>query len=167
MRRHEDLLILAKELENSLDILVGLEKYYQQFIDQELPALGRKQTAAIVIAQVLDNFYTCLETLFLRISRFFENSLDPEKWHADLLDKMTLDIQGIRERVVSAEAFPLLLEVMRFRHFKRYYFEMEFDWDKLDFLQKKYRDLNPIINRDLKRFLHFLNQLRERDLSGA
>jgi hypothetical protein len=56
---------------------------------------------------------------------------------------------------------------MRFRHFKRYYFEMEFDWDKLDFLQKKYRDLNPIINRDLKRFLHFLNQLRERDLSGA
>lgn len=41
-----------------------------------------------------------LSTLFLRISQFFENSLESSRWHTDLLDKMTLHITGIRERVV-------------------------------------------------------------------
>ncbi len=30
--------------------------------------------------------------MFLRISQFFENNLDTEKWHRDLLHKMRIEI---------------------------------------------------------------------------
>jgi hypothetical protein len=111
--------------------------------------------------EVLDNSHTCLETAFLRVSRFFENSLDEKRWHTDLLDKMALRIEGIREQVVSAQAFPLLLELLRFRHFKRYYFELEYDWDKLDFLLAKYQECTGLVRGDLVRFIEFLKALEK------
>ena len=41
----------------------------------------------MVITQSLTNYYTCLETIFLRISKFFENNLDKDQWHQSLLEK--------------------------------------------------------------------------------
>ena len=161
MKKSEDLLILKKEIEKTLDILEAVHSFYEEFRQKDMPALGKRMTAAIVIAQVLDNFYTCLETLFLRISRFFENTLDQKRWHSDLLEKMALNIEGIREQVVSPESYPLLLELLRFRHFRRYYFELGHDWDKLEFLQKKYQECRPLIRKDLKRFIQFLDALQE------
>ena len=82
---------------------------------------------------MLENYYTCLETIFLRISQSFENHLESARWHNDLLQKMTLETEGVRTAAVSDEAFPPLFELLKFRHFKRYYFELEYDWDRLDY----------------------------------
>jgi hypothetical protein len=161
MSRADDLVVLRHELHKALEVLEGIDRFYETFRSQDLPGLGRKQTSAVVVAQVLDNFYTCLETAFLRISRFFENSLHQKRWRTDLLEKMTLRIEGIRERVVSAESYRLLLELMRFRYFKRYYFELEYDWDKLDFLLAKYQDCKRLVREDLARFIEFLNALEK------
>lgn len=68
------------------------------------------------------------ETVMFRIAQAFGNSIDGERWHADLL--------------------------RRFRHFKRYYYRIEYDWDKLDFLIRKLQRLHP-------RFVHELNAFRE------
>ena len=114
---------------------------------------------AIVLADVLVNYYTAAETLFLRISQFFENELAREKWHQDLLQKMTLRIEGVREPVVADATELLLVELLKFRHFKRYYFQFEYDWDKLDFLQKKFDALRLQLEGDLDRFSAFLRQL--------
>ena len=40
---------------------------------------------ALVGQQWSENYCTCLETIFLRISQHFENRLDPARWHNDLL----------------------------------------------------------------------------------
>jgi hypothetical protein len=48
---------------------------------------------------------------------------------------------------------------MRFRHFKRYYLELDFDWAKLDYLLDVYERLLPVLDRDLEGFKSFLVRL--------
>ena len=100
-----------------------------------------------------------METIFLRISQHFENRLGPDRWHKDLLQKMALEIEGVRAAAISEAALPPLLELLRFRHFKRYYFEMEYDWDRLDFLVEKLRQAHPLVTCDLERFGRFMSAL--------
>jgi len=135
-----------------------LEAVYRSMegaLDGEIAQLGRTPISALIVAGLLENYYTCLETIYLRISQSFENSLDPARWHNDLLQKMTLEIEGVRTAAVSQETFCPLFELLKFRHFKRYYFELEYDWDRLDFLVKKLRQAHPLVMRDLERFVRF------------
>ena len=115
--------------------------------------------SALIIVGLLENYYTCLETIYLRISQCFENKLDPACWHNDLLQKMTLEIEGVRTAAVSEEAFSALFELLKFRYFKRYYLELEYDWDRLDFLVTKLRQVHPLVMRDLERFVRFASAL--------
>lgn len=128
-------------------------------LDDEIARLGKTPVSALIIAGLLENYYTCLETIFLRISQHFENRLDPARWHNDLLEKMTLEIEGVRVAAVSEAAFSPLFELLKFRHFKRYYFELEYDWDRLDFLVIKLRQVHPLVMRDLARFLRFMSAM--------
>ncbi len=57
------------------------------------------------------------------------------------------------------------LELMKFRQFKRYYFEFDYDWDKLEFLEKKYNDVRYFLNMDLDEFEAFLKQ-QSQDKAG-
>jgi hypothetical protein len=75
---------------------------------------------------------------------------------------MTLQIDGIREAAISDETYNILVELLKFRHFKRYYFELEYDWDKLGFIQKKFIQANEKVNEDLNAFLNFLGNLENR-----
>ena len=122
MGRNE--LALIGEIEKTVSLLEEVRSFYVGIQQNELQQLGKTRATALIVAQVLENYYTCLETLFLRISQYFENSLLKNKWHSDLLDKMILDIEGIRPPVVSSKTYKNLRELMRFRHFKRYYFEL-------------------------------------------
>ncbi len=128
-------------------------------LTDEVVRLGRTPVSALIVAGLLENYYTCLETIFLRISQHFENDLGSDRWHQDLLQRMTLEIQGVRAAAVSEEALPPLSELLRFRHFKRYYFELEYDWDRLDFLVAKLRQAHPLVTRDLERFGRFMSTL--------
>jgi hypothetical protein len=111
------------------------------------------------VAQILENYYTCLETLFLRISQYFENSLLERKWHSDLLEKMIVHIEGIRPPVISSASYKNLRELMRFRHFKRYYFELNHDWKKLDYLTACMDEVDARIDAELDDFKGFLSAL--------
>jgi hypothetical protein len=161
MSERDDTALLVDEIAKTRSVIERLDRNYREFLATDFVALGKKQSTAVVVADVMGNYYTCLETLFLRISQHFENSLSADKWHADLLHKMTMQVQGVRIAAISDQAHAILRELLRFRHFKRYYFDFEYDWDKLEFLQKKYEEVRPMLSRDLDRFAAFL-----RDLSG-
>lgn len=152
--------LLLAEIDKTQEFLRRLDHHYHRFLETDFKVLGKKNSSAIVIADVFCNFYTCIETLFLRISQFFENDLRKEQWHKDLLHKMTLEISHLRKRVISEETFEILSEFLKFRHFRRYYFEFEYDWDKIRFLQKKYDQVNPLLKRDLSAFAAFLKELK-------
>lgn len=72
---------------------------------------------------------------------------------------MTLQIGGVRKAVITDETYNLLLELLKFRHFKRYYFEFNYDWDKIDFIQKKFKQVDVNAEKDLGEFLVFLENL--------
>ena len=139
--------------------LATIRSSIDEALDQEIAQLGKTERSALIIAGLLENYYTCAETIFLRISQHFENSLDPERWHSDLLQKMTLEIEGVRPGAVASRDVPALHELLRFRHCRRNYFELACDWDRLDFLVKKVRQLHPGLGQSLDRFERFLRDL--------
>jgi hypothetical protein len=151
-----DLLI---ELNRIRSVVDSLATRMDRFRTESLPQLGRTDISANFAAQLLNNTYTALETLFLRVSQFFENSLAQDRWHADLLDKMKIAIPGVRERLLGDQTYALLLELLRFRHFRRYYFDVDLDWRKLDFLLDVYDRVLPLVKADIKRFQDFLLRL--------
>jgi hypothetical protein len=151
--------LLLAEIEKIQRVLASVRERLDSARRKELAQLGRNQLTAVFIAQLLDTFYTAVETLFLRVSQHFENRLADERWHADLLEKMTLRLNGVREQVIQEQTARLLNELMRFRHFKRYYLELDFDWAKLDYLLDVYQRVLPLLDRDLGEFKSFLVRL--------
>jgi len=115
----------------------------------------------IVLAEIITDYYTCLETAFLRISKAFENNLEKHRWHANLLERMVIEIPGVRKALLTDRSYNLLKEIMRFRYFKRYYFELDYDRDRINFLEKKYNEVVPLVLQDLELY----SQTSER--SGA
>lgn len=54
--------------------------------------------------------------------------------------------------VISSGTYGRLDELMRFRHFKRYYFQLEYDWDRLEYLIALVRRAAPGIIREFDTF---------------
>jgi len=115
---------LRGHIRKHLDLLEESQQEIAGAFSEDIPRLGKTPRAAVLIAGLLENYYTCAETVFVRISQFFENNLDDTRWHKDLLERMTLEIEPVRPRVISQPVKDDLVEIMRFRHFRRYNF-----WD--------------------------------------
>ena len=160
MNGRDEIALLLGQIDKSEAVLARIAERHDDFMQTDFKLLGRKNTSAIVIAELLVDYYTCLETLFLRIAQFFENNLRREKWHADLLERMTLRVEGVREPVISDHMGALLQELMKFRHFRRYYFELDYDWDKLNYVEKKFAEIRGRIEGELDLFKGFLRALQ-------
>lgn len=144
--------LVVEQIDLSFRVLDDMERF---LADRHLPGPGNPppdRAERIVVAQILENIYTATETALLRISQGFDNSLSPQRWHADLLDKMLLEKKGVRPRVLSDDSHRLLTELMRFRHFKRYYLELDYDWEKLQFLLSVVHRCFPLVRSELNAF---------------
>lgn len=152
MKRPVDPELVIDQINLSFKALDDMEQFLaaQGLPQGESPAPDR--AARIVAAQILDNSYTAIETALLRISQGFDNALSHDRWHADLLDKMLLAKRGVRPRVLSDESHRLLVELMRFRHFKRYYLELDYDWSKLQYLMAVLKRCLPLVRTELAAF---------------
>ena len=144
--------ILMGHIEAGLQVLARIEAHLDSFMEGDGKTMGRTPVSAVVVADALSRYYTAAETLFFRVARVFENSVEGNRWHAELLDRMGMEIPGIRPAVLSAATQSALRDLMRFRHFSRYYVELEYDWDRLDFLLGKFQGLRPALRDDLHRF---------------
>ena len=146
---------LLGELERTRSLLQRIERFY----DERFPAEQRTADSAIILSEILGNYYTCLETFFLRVSQTFENNLPGDSWHRELLGKMVLSIPGERDPLLSEDSYQAVGELLRFRHFKRYYLEFDYDWDRLELVEKKFTALRPNLHEDFDRFALFLHRL--------
>lgn len=149
---------LIGEVDKTQSVLDRLGALYD---DARGGDVDRTLEKAVFLTDVMVNFYTCLETVFFRISQFFESALPKDRWHAELLRKMSLNVPGIREAVLTDETVGLLDELRRFRHFKRYYYSMDYDWDRLDYLGGVFDKVRARIPSELNRFRSFLDRLAE------
>jgi hypothetical protein len=152
----DDLLLLMGEVQESRVVLKRINSLYTSYSSTFADRNSRELRDAVLLSDILCNTYTCLETILFRISRVFENHLEADQWHKELLRKMQLEVPGIRKAVLSRQSYQLLDELRRFRHFKRYYYDFDYDWSKLDYLREIYDRLMPLICIDLDAFNSFL-----------
>ncbi len=152
---------IPARVDTALEILDEILLRLDRFESSILPQLGKTSDSVLIPVQLLENGYTAVETLFLRISQAFENSLEPDRWHTHLLEKMTLQIAGVRPPTITHKTKEQLDELMRFRHFKRYYFQFDYDWRKIDLLIQIFRETVPELRSELAEFTAKLSEAAE------
>ena len=143
------------------DITADLEAIAEiyQALEHCGTALG-DEPQRIVVAYYLHNLYCAFESIFQRIAEVFGNHISERAgWHADLLRRMTLDIEGLRPRLLSAQAYDSLDELRRFRHVFRSAYRLRLDADRLALVYRKARQLEQVYQMDIQQFIGFLNEL--------
>ncbi len=144
---------IRADLKAIADIYAALNRY------SSLPT-GEEQL--IAVAYYLHNLYCAFESIFQRVAEVFGNQIpDRSGWHADLLRRMTLDIEGLRPCLLSDKVYDTLDELRRFRHLFRSAYRLRLDAERLALVHKKARVLERIYQADLERFLAFLDSLLE------
>ncbi len=145
------------------DIAADLEAIAE--IYQALDQCGtdlRGEQQRIVAAYYLHNLYCAFESIFQRIAQIFGNHISERAdWHADLLRRMTLDIEGVRPRLLSAQAYDSLDELRRFRHVFRSAYRLRLDADRLALVYRKARALDQVYRTDIQQFIGFLDDLSQ------
>jgi hypothetical protein len=135
-------------------------EYYRQFNETDYKKIGPGTASAMVLSQVFTDSYTIIETFFFRVAQFFESSLSGTEWHKELLEQMRLEVPGVRVAIISDKTFEVCAELLRFRHFRRYFFELEYDWDRIEMVRKKYLQVQPLLFTDFDRFFDFLEKIK-------
>ena len=155
--KNNDISILTGEIIKTISKIKNISQKYTNFSEKR--DVFPDNFDLVVLAEIITDFYTCLETAFVRISKVFENNLEKERWHTNLLERMIIEVPGVRKALLTDMSYNLLKEIMRFRHFKRYYFELEYDKDRIDFLEKKYKEVVPLVLQELELYIIFLQKL--------
>jgi hypothetical protein len=159
MKELESIKLLIAQIDKHLAILDEIFDELGKAIDDDVRLLGRTNRTALMVASIIESYYTCAETVFFRISQYFENNLVEGRWHKDLLERMTLEVEAMRPQVVSDSVGEDLAELLRFRHFKRYYHGFAYDWERLDSLIARLKRVHGSLRCDLQSFRGFLSKI--------
>ena len=125
-------------------------------IEERLGTFAHSAEGVDSMGYQLHNFYSAFEQLFEVVARFFENQIDEARYHADMLRRMQLEIEGIRPALLSAETATDLDELRRFRHLFRHAYTADLDPDKVADLAAKAVRIQRDFARDFERFLALL-----------
>ncbi|MFP4377074.1 MAG: hypothetical protein ACLFP4_08525 [Spirochaetales bacterium] len=106
----------------------------------------------------IQTLYGVLENYFLRISKCFENNLPADRWHAGLVERMKLDVPGVRPAFFeNDDQAKQVREILRFRHRLRHLYGEDLD-------PKKTSEIQQIVQEFFAEFpslhRHFLERLR-------
>ena len=154
---------VISEISAGCTALQRLDAYARWQLTGDIETLGQNETAAFAVATMLENYYTAAETVFFRISQQFGNALTPDRWHSDLLRKMKIEVPDLRPAVISETTYSLMDELMRFRHFKRYYYQLQYDWPRLENLLNVRERVHERLPDELIAFQQFVERLDTAD----
>ena len=106
---------------------------------------------------LLHNIYNALENVFAQISRTFENHVtDPARWHTELLDKMFLDIPGVRPAVLPESGRKIAHDLRGFRHLFRHSYDYQIDQQRIAELAGNWTGSQSEFLAALERFRDYL-----------
>ena len=125
-------------------------------IEERLGTFAHSAEGVDSMGYQLHNFYGAFEQLFEEVARFFENQIDEARYHADMIRRMQLEIEGIRPALLAAETASDLDELRRFRHLFRHAYTADLDPDKVAALAAKVVDIQRDFAQDFERFLALL-----------
>jgi len=128
--------ILKLELGADVELLDELEEKNRQAVAR-VSAGAEDELDYAALGYTIHNLYCLFENYFLRIAKFFENSLDAAAWHRDLVDRMVLEIENLRPALLDRQLARGMHELRSFRHKFRNIYDGGLDAEKLALLQKR------------------------------
>jgi len=148
---------IRADLEAISQLLQWLDETRQAIPPERSPSLQEKAA----IGYLLHNLYSAFENIFKNIAGMFGNTIEErETWHAHLLRRMTLEVEGVRPRVIGPQCYDALDELRRFRHLFRHAYALELDWERLGLVLRKVDSvLRHRYQEELGAFLQFLEGL--------
>ena len=111
------------------------------------------------LGYTIHNIYSLMENSFYRIAKFFENNLSKNTWHRDLMDRMKLDIEGVRPALLDDKTFILIDDLRSFRHLFRNLYARSIDSDKILLVQKKVPLAVDGYKKNIEKYMIFLQSL--------
>jgi hypothetical protein len=143
MRTSDSFLALAEELEGDARELERLLGHNRRAWER----IAGGATDPIdwgALGFTLHSAYGIVENYFLRVSKFFENNLDADRWHKALVEKMGLEIPGLRPALLSDEkAKRQAMELLKFRHRFRNLYGEDLDPEKTAEIQRIAQEFFP------------------------
>jgi len=153
---NEKILVLTNSIRRDMDSIASI---YEELARHPLQQNTDADTL-IVIGYQLHNLYNAFENIFQNIAAVFENSVDDvSQWHAQLLERMRLDMMPLRPAVIDNEAYDALDELRRFRHLFRHAYSLKLDPARLQLVTQKAHSLKATYRTQLEQFLEFLQDL--------
>jgi len=152
--------LLKSDIRDELEKLRRLEKEFHQV--QDKLSLDEQQVAAYdrgAIGYILHSFYNVCENIFRSIARFFENDVEPQTWHRNLLKRMKYEVEGYRPRVIDDVLYRQLDDFRGFRHKFRHSYSYELDWEKERLVAAKLPPTYKLLSRQINEFLQAIDQI--------
>jgi hypothetical protein len=160
-RTRTDIDRLIAELRFDCDQLVEIAASNRRAIER-IDAGSTDELDLYALGYTIHNVYGMIEAGCLRISKFFENSLSLDSWHKELLNRMLIDIPGMRPAFLEKDAYVLVDELRGFRHVFRNSYNRPQDRERTLLLQKKVPHAIAAFDSAVERFVIFLQDLRGR-----
>lgn len=111
------------------------------------------------MATFLHNFYSGIENVMKRIASALDDNIPSgTSWHADLLNRMSIEIAGIRKNVFSEDTVNELIDYLSFRHMFVHSYGFELKWSKMQLLVESIRNVFAKVRQDIDNFLNYLDQ---------
>lgn len=140
--------VLKSEVESQIS---EIENIYARIKER---AKGKSNIEIESLGFWLHNLYCAFEDLFKIIAKAFENNImEEERYHIEILKRMTIDIEGVRPALISNEAFLLLDNLRAFRHRIRHAYVYDLDADKVRLVLKDALALRNLYKKDMKKFI--------------
>ena len=152
----EKALILLSSVEHDLS---AIDQIYQELGEPEISPESEYRDLVFVAFQ-LHHLYNAFENIFLNVAAALENSIeDTERWRAQLLERMLLDVLPLRPKLIDNQAYIALDELRRFRHLFRHAYRTRLDAERLHLVLRKALNLKRIYQAQIETFLSFVRTL--------
>jgi hypothetical protein len=156
--KSERLRTLKAELDADMKILEGLEGKYRK-AKAKLKRIEPDELDYAGLAYTIVNIYNLMENYFLCVAKGFENAIERDRWHKDLVKRMSLEIEGVRPAVLDAGDVPLIDDLRAFRHVFRNIYQGELDTGKLNLVDSRMSDALRAFKSAHRKFSATLDRL--------
>jgi len=162
VKDHRAVSLLMSELRNDTAYIAESFALRGKAVTRCEAAVWNDYLDLLAVGAVLYSIYNAFEAYFLRVAKFFENNVDQLSWHRDLLDRMTLDIPGVRPALISDKGLAERIdELRRFRHVFRNLYKTRLTGPKLRIVNEAakgcYEDFLPLHET----FIRWLGELAQ------
>jgi len=140
------------EVEREISNIDKLKSELRQ--TKKAPLISRRAQGSI-----LHDFYNCCERIFKKISTKINGEFgESEKWHKELLVRMTILVKGVRPVVISEKIAAELDDYLSFRHVFRNIYGFELEGERLNRLIQKFDSITERFKKEIREFLKKLKK---------